>query len=90
MKAGSKYAEMLARSPPLSDADLITTTKFLRFQIEIRSRRLRASLAIWTRPGILLLACVEVAQFQTSTGVEHYEALKHLIGYLRRNPPDVL
>jgi hypothetical protein len=34
----------------------------------------------------VLLACVVLAQFQTSTGIEHFEALKHLVGYLRRNP----
>jgi hypothetical protein len=44
---------------------------------------------IWTRLDILL-TCVVLAQFQTSTGVEHYEALKHLVGYLRRNPDDPL
>jgi hypothetical protein len=27
-----------------------------------------------------------LAQFQTSIGVEHFEALKYLVGYLRRNP----
>jgi hypothetical protein len=42
-------------------------------------------LAIWTRLDILL-ACVVLAQFQTNTGLEHFEALKHLIGYFRRNP----
>jgi hypothetical protein len=30
--------------------------------------------------------CVCLAQFQTNTGHEHFEALKYLIGYLRRNP----
>jgi hypothetical protein len=29
---------------------------------------------------------VVLTQFQTSTGIEHFEALKHLIGYLRPNP----
>jgi hypothetical protein len=42
-------------------------------------------LAIWTRLDILLV-CVCLAQFQTNTSHEHLEALKHLIGYLRRNP----
>jgi hypothetical protein len=45
-------------------------------------------LAIWTRLDILL-ACVVLAQYQSNTGHEHFEALKHLIGYLRRNPDDI-
>jgi hypothetical protein len=84
MKAGSKYAELLARSPPLSDADLLATE--LSFSFNYRSiLGACVHLAICTHLDILL-ACVCLAQFQTNTGHEHLEALKHLIGYLRRNP----
>jgi hypothetical protein len=79
MKAGSKYAEMLARSPPL----IATEISFGFIYRSVLGACVH--LAIWTRLDILL-ACVVLAQFQTSTGVEHYEALKHLVGYLRRNP----
>jgi hypothetical protein len=84
MKAGSTYAELLARSPPLSDADLASTEVYFGFKY----RSILGAcvhLAIWTRLDILL-ACVVLAQFQTSTGVAHFEALKHMVGYLRRNP----
>jgi hypothetical protein len=85
MKAGSKYAEMLARSPPLSDNNLITTENSFGFKY-ISVLGACVHLAIWTRLDILL-ACAVLAQFQTNTGIEHYEALKHhFIGYLRRNP----
>jgi hypothetical protein len=84
MKAGSKYAEMLARSPPLSDDALATIE--VPFGFKYRSvLGACVHLAIWTRLDILL-TCILLAQFQTSTGVEHFEALKHLVGYLRRNP----
>jgi hypothetical protein len=84
MKDGSKYAEMLARSPPLSDEALIATEHYFGFKYRSVLGAC-VHLVIWTRLDILL-ACVVLAQFQTSTGVEHYEALKHLVGYLRRNP----
>jgi hypothetical protein len=84
MKAGSKYAEMLARSPPLSDDDLINTEDSFGFKY-ISVLGACVHLAIWTRLDIVL-ACVVLAQFQTNTGIKYYEALKHLIGYLRRNP----
>jgi hypothetical protein len=84
MKAGSKYAELLARSPPLSDADLLA--KELSFRFKYRSiLGACVHLAIWARLDILL-ACVVLAQSQTNTDHEHFEALKHLIGYLSRNP----
>jgi hypothetical protein len=84
MKAGSKYAELLARSPPLSATDLLAKEA----SIGSKYRSVLGAcvhLAIWTCLDILL-ACVCLAQFQTNTGHEHFEALKHLVGYLRRNP----
>jgi hypothetical protein len=84
MKAGSKHAEMLARSPPLSDDALIAAETSFGFKYR-STLGACVHLAIWTRLDILLI-CVVLVQFQTSTGIEHFEALKHLIGYLRRNP----
>jgi hypothetical protein len=75
---------LLARSPPLSDESLLATEKsFGSKYISVLGACVH--ITIWTRLDILL-ACVVLAQFQTSTGIEHFEALKHLVGYLRRNP----
>jgi hypothetical protein len=83
MKAGSKHAEMLARSPPLSDVILAAVE--VSFGFKYRSViGACVHLTIWTRVDILL-ACVILAQFQTSTGIEHFKASKYFIGYLRRN-----
>jgi hypothetical protein len=84
MKAGSKYVELLVRSPPLSDADLLAKESSVGFKYRSVLGAC-VHLAIWTRLDILL-GCVCLAQFQTNTGHAHFEALKHLIGYLRRNP----
>jgi hypothetical protein len=84
MKAGTKYAELLARSPPLSDESLLATEESFGFKYRSVLGTC-VHIAIWTRLDILL-ACVVLAQFQTSTGIEHFEALKHLVGYLRCNP----
>jgi hypothetical protein len=84
MKAGTKYAELLARSPPLSDESLLATEESFGFKYRSVLGAC-VHFAIWTRLDILQ-ACVVLAQFQTNTGIEHFEALKHLVGHLRRNP----
>jgi hypothetical protein len=84
MKAGTKYAgELLACSPPLSDDNLLATEESFGFKYRSVLGAC-VHIAIWTRLDILL-ACVTLAQFQTSTGIEHFEALKHLVGYLQHN-----
>jgi hypothetical protein len=83
MKAGSKYAELLARIPPLSDADLLAKESSVGFKYRSVLGAC-VHLAIWTRLDIIL-AYVCLAKFQTNTGHEHFEALKHLIGYCWKN-----
>jgi hypothetical protein len=81
MKAGTKYAEMLARCASLSNSGLSVTGT--SFGFKYRSvHDTCVHIAIWTRLDILH-ACVVLAQFQMSTGLEHFEALKHLVDYLR-------
>jgi hypothetical protein len=84
MKAGTKYAEMLTRCAPLSDSGLIATETSFGFKYRSVLGAC-VHIATWTRLDILH-ACAILAQFQTSTGLEHIEALKHLVGYLRRYP----
>jgi hypothetical protein len=84
MKAGTKYAELLARSAPLSDYNLLATEESFGFKYRSVLGAC-VHIATWTRLEILL-ACVALAQFQISTGIDHFEALKHLVGYLRHNP----
>jgi hypothetical protein len=84
MKAGTKHAELPVRSAPLSDESLLATEESFGFKYRSVLGAC-VHITIWTRLDILL-ACVVLTQFQTSTGIEHFEALKYLVGYLRRNP----
>jgi hypothetical protein len=77
---GTKYAELLARSTPLSDENLLAMEEPFGFKYRFVLGAC-IHIAIRTRLDILL-ACVVLAQIQTSTGIEHVEALKHLVGYL--------
>jgi hypothetical protein len=85
MIAGTEHANDLAACKPYTPAKLIIAQK-QRFAFGY-CHALGGCMhcALWTRLDILT-ACLVLAQYQASPGSLHFQALKHLVGYLCLHP----